>query len=89
MAFLNAIYYYNIDRRIYLNLSTSTQSTAGDTDNDSAQHFDSKKLTNFSCAPDGIRTSGHGIHWILRPMLYQLSHHDPSGKALVRGRTQV
>ena len=26
------------------------------------------------CAPDGVRTSGHGNYWILRPMLYQLSH---------------
>ena len=26
-----------------------------------------KTFTNFSCALDGIRTSGHGIHWILRP----------------------
>ena len=23
-----------------------------------------EKLTSFSCAPDRIRTSGHGIHWI-------------------------
>ena len=29
------------------------------------------KLTNVSCAPDGVRTSGH---WILSPTLYQLSH---------------
>ena len=25
----------------------------------------------------GIWTSGHGIHWISRPTLYQLSHHVP------------
>ena len=25
----------------------------------------------FSCAPDRIRTSDHGIHWISRLMLYQ------------------
>ena len=36
-----------------------------------SQHiFDS----DFSCAPDRVRTSGHRIHWILRPTLYQLSH---------------
>ena len=29
----------------------------GHTDNESAQHFDSEKLTNFVCAPDGIQTS--------------------------------
>ena len=34
-----------------------------------------KTLTNVSCAPDRIWTAGHGIHWILRPTLYQLSHH--------------
>ena len=34
-----------------------------------------KTLTNFSCAPNGIKTSSHGIHWILRLTLYQLSHH--------------
>ena len=33
-----------------------------------------KILINVYCAPDGIRTSGHGIHWISRLMLYQLSH---------------
>ena len=47
------------------------------TDNESAHHFDSEKLINFSCGPDGIRTSGHEIHWISRPTLYQLSHHVP------------
>ena len=48
----------------------------GHTDNDeSAQHFDSEKLSIFSCAPDGIRTSYHGIHWISWPTLYPLSHH--------------
>ena len=38
-----------------------------------SQHniFDSEKLTNFSCAPDGIRTS---VLWISSPTLYQLSH---------------
>ena len=38
-----------------------------------SQHniFDSEKLADFSCAPDGVRTSGH---WILSPTLYQLSH---------------
>ena len=46
----------------------------GHTD-ESAQHFDLEKLTNFSCASDGIQTSGHGIHWISKPTLYQLSHH--------------
>ena len=31
----------------------------GHTDSESAQHFDSgKTLTRFSCAPDGVRTSG-------------------------------
>ena len=40
--------------------------------------FDSEKtLTNVSCAPDWIRTSGHGIHWISRPTLYHLSQHVP------------
>ena len=34
-----------------------------------------KTLTNLSFALDGIWTSGHGIHWISRPTLYQLSHH--------------
>ena len=39
---------------------------------ESAQHFDSEKtLTNCSCTPDGIRTSGL---WILSLMPYQLSH---------------
>ena len=41
-----------------------------------------KTLTNFSCAPDGIRTSGHGIHSISRPTLYQLSHHVPRWQGL-------
>ena len=39
-----------------------------------SQHniFDSEKnLTNLSCAPDGVRTSGL---WISSPMLYQFSH---------------
>ena len=36
-----------------------------------------KNFEIFSCAPDGISTSGHGIHWILRPTLYQLNHHIP------------
>ena len=50
----------------------------GHTDNESAQHFDSEKLSKFcSCAPDGIRTSVHGIPWISRPTLYQWSHHVP------------
>ena len=48
----------------------------GQTD-ESAQHWLGKTLTSFSCAPDGTRTSGNGIHWILRPTLYQLSHHVP------------
>ena len=41
------------------------------------KHFDSEKLSQFfkNCAPDGIRTSGHGILWISRLQLYQLSHH--------------
>ena len=30
--------------------------------------FDSEKLTNFSWAPGGVRTSGHGIHWLSRPI---------------------
>ena len=35
-----------------------------------SQHiFDSEKLTDFSCAPGGLRTSS--------PMLYQLSHPSP------------
>ena len=33
--------------------------------------FDWKTVTNFSCAPDGVRTSGL---WILSPTLCQLSH---------------
>ena len=38
-----------------------------------SQHniFDSEKLTNLSCAADGIRTS---VLWISSPTLYQLSH---------------
>ena len=47
----------------------------GHTYKESAQHFNSEKLTIFSCAPGGIQTSGHGIRWISRPTLYQLSHH--------------
>ena len=43
--------------------------------NESAQHFDSKRLTHLSCAPGGIRTSCHGIHRISRPTLYPLSRH--------------
>ena len=35
-----------------------------------------KTFTNV-CAPYGIRTSGHGIHWISRRTLYPLSHHVP------------
>ena len=35
-------------------------------------------LSNYCyCAPDEIRTSGHGVHCISRPTLYQLSHHVP------------
>ena len=33
--------------------------------------FDSEKLTNMYCTPDGIRNS---VLWILSPMLYQVSH---------------
>ena len=44
----------------------------GHTDSEAA-HFDWKTLTNISCALDEVRTSGHGIHWILRPTLYHLS----------------
>ena len=32
---------------------------------------DSEKLTNFSCTPDGIRTS---VLWVSSPTLYQLRH---------------
>ena len=42
-----------------------------------SQHniFDSEKLSQVvSCASVGVRTAGHGIHWISRPTLYQLSH---------------
>ena len=42
-----------------------------------------KTLTNLSCALDGIPTSGHGVHWISRLTLYQLSHHVPNA-ALVK-----
>ena len=59
-------------------LCVHVHSGVGYTD-ESAQHFDSEKLTNVSCAPGGIRTSGHGVHWISRPTLYRLSHHVPSG----------
>ena len=39
---------------------------------ESGQHFDSEKtFTIFSCAPDGVQTSTHGIHWTSRPTLYQ------------------
>ena len=31
-------------------------------------------LLFFLCALDGVRTSGHGIHWIPRPTLYQPRH---------------
>ena len=39
----------------------------------SSQHniFDPEKLTNLSCAPDGVRTLGL---WMSSPTLYQLSH---------------
>ena len=34
----------------------------GHTDNESAQHFNSEKLLQKNVyAPDGIRTSGHGV----------------------------
>ena len=33
--------------------------------------FDFEKLTNLSCAPDGVRTAGF---WIVSSTLYQLSH---------------
>ena len=37
-----------------------------------SQHmFVSEKLAHFSCAPDGVQTSGL---WILSPTLYRLSH---------------
>ena len=39
-------------------LCVRSHTGVGRTDNESAQHFDSEKLTNFSCAPDGVRTSG-------------------------------
>ena len=32
------------------------------------------RKNSYSCASDGVRTSGQGIHWISRPTLYQLSH---------------
>ena len=54
-------------------LCMRTHTGVGHTDNESAQHFST--LTYFSCALDGIRPSRHGIHWISRPTLHQLSHH--------------
>ena len=40
------------------------------------QHILTRKNSFFFyCAPDRIRISGHGIHWISRPTLYQLSNH--------------
>ena len=49
----------------------------------SSQHnILTRKLTNLSCIPDGIRTSGNGIHWISRPTLYQFSHHVPTTRML-------
>ena len=35
------------------------------------------RKNSHSCDPDGVRTSGHRIHWILRPTLCQLSHPVP------------
>ena len=45
-----------------------------------SQHniFDSEKLTIFSWAPDGIRTS---VIWILSPTLYHLSHPVTPGRS--------
>ena len=40
--------------------------------------FLTRKNTKMSCAPDGVRTLGHKIHWTLRLTLYQLSHHRVS-----------
>ena len=35
----------------------------------------STTFLNCYCAPEGVRTSGHGIQWVLRPItFYQLSH---------------
>ena len=39
-------------------LCVSIHTGVGHTDNESTQHFDSEKLTNFYWAPDGDRTSG-------------------------------
>ena len=39
-----------------------------------------KTVTHFYCAPDGIRNSVHGIHWISSPTIYQLSHHVPKSR---------
>ena len=45
----------------------------GHTDSQSAEHFLIRKThnSNFSCAPDGIRTF---VLWIWSPMFYQLSY---------------
>ena len=56
----------HMDNRIF-NVRTffcvRLQTGVGHTDCESAQHFWlGKTLTNCSCAPDGIRNSGHGIH---------------------------
>ena len=63
-------------------LCVHLHSGVGHTDSESAQHvWLGETLTNFSCAPDGVWTSGHRIHWILRLTLYQWSHpitRDPS-----------
>ena len=72
----------DIDYRIF-NMRTllcmRIHTGVGHTDNESA-HFDSEKLNFVVCAPDRIRTSGHGIYWISRPTLCQLDHHVPLGK---------
>ena len=41
--------------------------------------FRSEKLTNFYCAPDGVRISGL---WISSPTIYQLSHPTPHHPSL-------
>ena len=49
------------------------------TNSESVQHiWLGKKITSFFCAPDEVRTSGHGIHWILS--LYHVDQVTPSSQ---------
>ena len=64
--------YRSFNVRTWPFLCVHIHTGVGHTDSQSAQHlWLGKTLTNRSCAPDGIRTSGL---WISSPTLYPLSH---------------